>query len=1017
MDLSLLAAASSENGTRGTGACFTVRSASPPSFSFTRRSGIRRRETAKDVREEDKCGTRSGPDHAEDMRVEEKDASGHQMSAKPNQNGTAPEDGADGEADAVFENRGRTHVWKSYLLSRSQSLDWRSEARSPVQSTRTDQESVKGQTDFSKQVGSLKERRFETGVGPTGRGTPADYSNLPLDWTSKVHSLPSRFRSEPGSKSAENPFGPKGGRSIQERIQKLYKSAGEKTEGGTFPRRFSSGDKHSPVQNRASFVWTQSNTWWSGSLDSSEPKNPKETSAARQRPLGSLFSEHFDYWEKEKLELGTKSLDRARSRNTKAAQIRSARTVGEVSGSTWPQPASDETSSRSRGRTSSLNPEILNVQGKDDEGANALTTQRSVAADEDVFEADSQKITMKAADRSPLPEKLSSSSSAGVRNKISQFEALTQKATSQSQMPRRTFSVPAGLHRGYGGVKKSESVKEIGRRRDRWEEMKEGENKTTEKGKKIFPVRSLSVDEVGLRLGKTGSEQSRSGGKDKNDFSVDFDKYSRAKKTLHIPLNEETRTNKRTFYFDETDFGLEDKSKNNTPTTSAPSSFGIFSSVRSGDQTPTNIPDDFVFGPQPKDGPSAADGKNERTSGINVDTTEETNSSHLPPGVSYHISGISTTQGCNAKEDVPTPLPASDSESSTPDVFRPDVKTDHRKGKKQLMDLSAWVASLNPEYQSLNDCIGHYEDDDQSTQKDDDSDSGDSSVTITSSTSQSDRRSFSISLSDLCNFSGVECESENNAADWEVHTGRTTSMSSDMSTFSCVSLLPTEELDQLLEDVRSLGDETLQDYNEVQVVVLHKEEGVGLGFSLAGGVDQNKPITVHKVFPSGVAAQEGSVREGYQVLSINGTALSGTAHSEALRVLRKAKARDMAVVVLKRGGDGGASVKGVQKEDKCADVRQETGQRVCMQLQKIGRDLGFSLQGGVGSSEGNRPLTIQKIFQGGPVDKVFPGDEVLEIKGTSLLAMRRLEVWTFIRGLPPGPVEVVLRRPHLHQHT
>lgn len=32
----------------------------------------------------------------------------------------------------------------------------------------------------------------------------------------------------------------------------------------------------------------------------------------------------------------------------------------------------------------------------------------------------------------------------------------------------------------------------------------------------------------------------------------------------------------------------------------------------------------------------------------------------------------------------------------------------------------------------------------------------------------------------------------------------------------------------------------------MQVVVLHKEVGVGLGFSLEGGVDQNKPITVRK---------------------------------------------------------------------------------------------------------------------------------------------------------------------------
>lgn len=30
----------------------------------------------------------------------------------------------------------------------------------------------------------------------------------------------------------------------------------------------------------------------------------------------------------------------------------------------------------------------------------------------------------------------------------------------------------------------------------------------------------------------------------------------------------------------------------------------------------------------------------------------------------------------------------------------------------------------------------------------------------------------------------------------------------------------------------------------MQVVVLHKEVGIGLGFSVAGGVDQNKPVTV-----------------------------------------------------------------------------------------------------------------------------------------------------------------------------
>ncbi len=54
---------------------------------------------------------------------------------------------------------------------------------------------------------------------------------------------------------------------------------------------------------------------------------------------------------------------------------------------------------------------------------------------------------------------------------------------------------------------------------------------------------------------------------------------------------------------------------------------------------------------------------------------------------------------------------------------------------------------------------------------------------------------------------------------------------------------------------------------------------------------------------------------------------------------------------------------------------------------------------------------------GGPVDKVHPGDEVVEIGGVSMVGMRRLEAWTLIRGLPPGPVDVVLRRPLKHLET
>ncbi|XP_059363715.1 uncharacterized protein LOC132102971 isoform X2 [Carassius carassius] len=138
---------------------------------------------------------------------------------------------------------------------------------------------------------------------------------------------------------------------------------------------------------------------------------------------------------------------------------------------------------------------------------------------------------------------------------------------------------------------------------------------------------------------------------------------------------------------------------------------------------------------------------------------------------------------------------------------------------------------------------GDYEE----TDTDEDSDSGESFVTITSNMSQSERKSFSLSLVELCNYGGVEykpsdeCLSEDD--DVSTHT-RSASMSSDISAFSSVTLLSTDELDSLIDDVRGLGDDTLKKYEDVQVVVLHKEVGSGLGFTLAGGVDQNKPVTI-----------------------------------------------------------------------------------------------------------------------------------------------------------------------------
>ncbi|KAF7669745.1 hypothetical protein LDENG_00146850 [Lucifuga dentata] len=982
---------------------------------------------------------------------------------------------------------------------------------------------------------------------------------------SRGHSLPSRMKDKANSRlgEASASFRPKGGQSIQECIDKLYESTGlsttedssrikdpstpvrdwslyegqeqatmshykgtntdflmsspvsqwnrlpsERAPEGIFSRRFSEEEKNSP---RKTFAWMSltdpsTSVHSSGSVSSVSPHpgGSKERSSRGQWQSQNQgrYEEGGAQWGRRVLGLGTMSLDRDRSKNTVAAQIRSARTTAGIS-TAYAQPhtlleeerslsfrdptefresrasgnkdkgranrgeeksGSDETNEnlRERNSFSALKMERVKEQEKvkeTDDGVKEEKRKKEIelktSISDDVFESNTQKITLKTAERKKFPEKLPVPFTANVRNKINQFEQLTQRA--QVQMPRRAFSVPTQFSTVQFGVRKSASAKAIGGLRDRWEVLKEREetgNKAEEKGigsdKKIEServwVRSDNVveeekkvqrrlnlvDEVGLRLGNSDLVKKEGGNMGGDKTFDDFGKFSRPKDILQLPLNQGIRKqNFRKFDIDETDFSkatspekssMRDNTGNSTlfllPSNSSSTSAALLHSpelsdgqktessgnpspVSDNDKTPTiNIASSILVHNSPLENTTATEGSENESSSVSTHEVK------LPEKHSPLLS---------------LPLTSS-SLSNLPDLISPSIITPHLKEEKRGEDLDAWVAALNPKIKGWND-DNTDEDDDEGTEKDEDSscdsDSAESSVTITSNMSQSDRKSFCVSLADLCNFAGVEYDSENDSDDWASPGRRSASLSSDISALSYVSVLPNEELDKLLEDVRGLGDSNLQDYNDVQVVVLHKEVGVGLGFSLAGGVDQNKPITIHRVFHSGVAAQQGSIREGDQVLSINGTALAGYAHWEVLRILRRAKTREMGVVVLRRAGVSSVSKWGPEADARGQTQTQlpEAGQCVCVHLEKNNRDLGFSLEGGVGSSLGNKPLSIQKIFQGGPVGKVCPGDELIEIQGVNVLGMRRLEAWTLIRTLPPGPVDVVLHRPPKHLET
>ncbi|XP_061563811.1 pro-interleukin-16 [Cololabis saira] len=239
------------------------------------------------------------------------------------------------------------------------------------------------------------------------------------------------------------------------------------------------------------------------------------------------------------------------------------------------------------------------------------------------------------------------------------------------------------------------------------------------------------------------------------------------------------------------------------------------------------------------------------------------------------------------------------------------------------------------------------------------------------------------------------------------------------------SVLPPHEIQRMIQEVKDLDEESVKTLINIHVIILHKEEGAGLGFSIAGGCDlESKTPTVHKVFPSGLAAQQGTIQKGDQVLSINGQTLHGVTHAEATAALRQTRGLKLAVVVVCRGApQESREGRGPAAEDsspsyKSFDLRcrgvagDEWEAPVTVELEKGVGGVGFTLEGGKGSIHGDRPLIINRISNGGAAELsgLQCGDEVLQVQGVSLQENTRFEAWNMIKALPQGPVAVVVRR-------
>ncbi|XP_064525007.1 pro-interleukin-16 isoform X1 [Pseudopipra pipra] len=275
---------------------------------------------------------------------------------------------------------------------------------------------------------------------------------------------------------------------------------------------------------------------------------------------------------------------------------------------------------------------------------------------------------------------------------------------------------------------------------------------------------------------------------------------------------------------------------------------------------------------------------------------------------------------------------------------------------------------------------------------------------------------FSLNLSELREYTVSLADNEKE----EERQEHSSPQASGVSGQSVISLLSPEELAKLIEEVKALDEATLKEFDDIHVTILHKEEDTGLGFSLAGGIDlENKIVTVHKVFPNGLASQEGTIQKGDEVLSINGKSLKGVTHNDASAIMRQARQPRQAVVVTRKPKDGetnlNASINS-STSSVASDASQEsaTGDTICtVTLEKTPAGLGFSLEGGKGSVQGDKPIIINRIFKGTALEQsspVQPGDELLQVHTTAMQGLTRFEAWNVIKALPDGPITAVIKR-------
>ncbi|XP_021117186.1 PDZ domain-containing protein 2 isoform X2 [Heterocephalus glaber] len=230
----------------------------------------------------------------------------------------------------------------------------------------------------------------------------------------------------------------------------------------------------------------------------------------------------------------------------------------------------------------------------------------------------------------------------------------------------------------------------------------------------------------------------------------------------------------------------------------------------------------------------------------------------------------------------------------------------------------------------------------------------------------------------------------------------------------------------------------------ISIIGLYKEKGKGLGFSIAGGRDcirGQMGIFVKTIFPNGSAAEDGRLKEGDEILDVNGIPIKGLTFQEAIHTFKQIRSGLFVLTVRTKllspsltpcstpthmsrssspnfNSSGGTSAGGSEEGSSSSTA----GRKAPGPKDRIVMEVTLNKEPRVGLGIGACCLALENCPPGIYIHSLAPGsvakmesnlsrgDQILEVNSVNVRHAALSKVHSILSKCPPGPVRLVIGR-------